>query len=70
MEVRRLFECTSCYHKHNEREAAVNCCPREVNEVFECPWCGKEYQTFDGAKSCLDWHWMEQMEKAEKHEDD
>lgn len=73
MKVIKKYQCTNCYYKHDSAEDAKHCCPREVENVFECPFCGRDdFSSEDSAQTCLDEHLAENLrqQKIEDEEDE
>lgn len=50
----KKYRCDQCLDLHEYEEAALECCPNEISEVYVCPACGDDYRTSEDAHECCD----------------
>ena len=48
----RIYICSRCERAHKSEEGAINCCPSEVIEQYECESCGTQFDTIEEATNC------------------
>jgi hypothetical protein len=48
----KVFTCTRCDKVHNIAQDALDCCPTEIIEQFECQSCGTVFDTLEEATVC------------------
>lgn len=54
--IESKWKCPDCYEIHDSEDAAMDCCPRSVREVYLCPHCEDFYYSLKEATECRDLH--------------
>jgi hypothetical protein len=54
MKPNKMFECGRCLNRFEDYDEAVNCCPLQINTVYECPVCEVPSMTIGEAITCCE----------------
>lgn len=46
------YVCCDCDKKHDDKDAAYECCPKDVLTIYACPHCNETWFEFDEAAEC------------------
>lgn len=52
MNAKELWRCDECGETHEYEEEAYDCCPPEVDLIYECGECGKTFDEKKDADLC------------------
>lgn len=49
---KKVFVCGRCDKIHDKSQDALDCCPTDIIEQYQCSGCGSSFNTEDEATEC------------------